>query len=92
MSQTVQQVKRDMVACAKRAYSVGLQTGNGGNLSSRVDGTDQILIKPSGYSVGECTTDNLIAVNLAGKQIIGRILYAQKNNSAWNAGHQGSGI
>jgi L-ribulose-5-phosphate 4-epimerase len=72
MSQTVQQVKRDIVACAKRAYSLGLQTGNGGNLSSRIAGTDQILIKPSGYSFGECTAENLITVNLAGNQIAGK--------------------
>ena len=60
-----------MVACAKRAYDIGLQTGNGGNLSSRVAGTDHIIIKPSGYSFGECTADNLITVNLAGEKVEG---------------------
>ena len=65
------QVKKDIVACARRAYDIGLQTGNGGNLSSRIDGTDRIIIKPSGYSFGECTTANLITVNLAGEQLDG---------------------
>jgi len=65
------QVKKDIVACAKRAYDIGLQTGNGGNLSSRIAGTDRIVIKPSGYSFGECTPDNLITVNLAGEQVEG---------------------
>jgi L-ribulose-5-phosphate 4-epimerase len=65
------QVKTDIVACAKRAYDIGLQTGNGGNLSSRIAGTDHIIIKPSGYSFGECTTENLITVNLAGEKVEG---------------------
>jgi L-ribulose-5-phosphate 4-epimerase len=66
------QVKNDMVACAKRAYNIGLQTGNGGNLSSRIAGTEHIIIKPSGYSFGECTADNLITVNLAGEMVDGK--------------------
>jgi len=71
MADKIDQVKNDIVACAKRAYSIGLQTGNGGNLSSRIAGTDQIIIKPSGYSFGECATNNLITVNLAGEQLDG---------------------
>jgi L-ribulose-5-phosphate 4-epimerase len=71
MANKIDQVKKDIVACAKRAYNIGLQTGNGGNLSGRMAGTDQIIIKPSGYSFGECTTDNLITVNLAGQQLDG---------------------
>jgi L-fuculose-phosphate aldolase/L-ribulose-5-phosphate 4-epimerase len=66
------QVKKDIVACAKRAYDIGLQTGNGGNLSSRLAGTDRIIIKPSGFSFGECTPDNLITVNLAGEPVEGQ--------------------
>jgi len=64
-------VKKDIVACAKRAYGIGLQTGNGGNLSGRIAGTDHIVIKPSGYSFGECTPDNLITVNLTGELVEG---------------------
>lgn len=69
---TTQQLKKDIVACARRAYDCGLQTGNGGNLSSRLAGTDRIIIKPSGFSFGECSPDNLITVNLAGERVEGR--------------------
>jgi L-fuculose-phosphate aldolase/L-ribulose-5-phosphate 4-epimerase len=65
------QVKKDIVACAKRAYDIGLQTGNGGNLSGRIAGTDRIVIKPSGCAFGECTPGNLITINLAGDQVEG---------------------
>jgi L-ribulose-5-phosphate 4-epimerase len=71
MVDTAHQLKKDIVACAKRAYDTGLQTGNGGNLSCRLAGTDRIIIKPSGFSFGECTPDNLITVNLAGEQVEG---------------------
>jgi len=68
---TAHQLKKDIVACARRAYGIGLQTGNGGNLSGRIAGTDHIVIKPSGFSFGECTTENLITVDLSGRQVAG---------------------
>jgi L-ribulose-5-phosphate 4-epimerase len=71
MVDTANQLKKDIVACARRAYDMGLQTGNGGNLSSRIAGTDYIVIKPSGFSFGETTPDNLITVNLAGEKVEG---------------------
>ena len=71
MMDTAHQLKKDIVACARRAYGIGLQTGNGGNLSGRIAGTDHIVIKPSGFSFGECTTENLITVDLSGRQVAG---------------------
>jgi L-ribulose-5-phosphate 4-epimerase len=71
MADSVQQVKKELVACARRAYTIGLQTGNGGNLSARPAGTEQVIIKGSGTSFGECTMDNLVTVNLDGEMIDG---------------------
>ena len=71
MSETVALIKKELLACAQRAYNIGLQTGNGGNLSIRVPGTDLIIIKGSGYSFGECTPDNLVTVNMQGEIIEG---------------------
>ena len=71
MSGDIKNVKKELLACARRAYTIGLQTGNGGNLSARVAGTDKIVIKGSGYSFGECTLDNLVTVNLEGEIIEG---------------------
>lgn len=72
MADRTYQLQKDIVACARRAYDTGLQTGNGGNLSARLAGTDRIIIKPSGFSFGECTTENLITVNLDGEPVEGR--------------------
>jgi L-fuculose-phosphate aldolase/L-ribulose-5-phosphate 4-epimerase len=67
----VDQVKQELVKCARRAYEIGLQTGNGGNLSSRIAGTDRVVIKGSGQSFGECTLENLVTVRLHGQLIDG---------------------
>jgi L-ribulose-5-phosphate 4-epimerase len=71
MTDPIEQVKKELLACARRAYTIGLQTGNGGNLSARPPGTEQVVIKGSGTSFGECTMDNLVTVNLDGEMIDG---------------------
>ena len=71
MADPIEQVKKELLACARRAYTIGLQTGNGGNLSARLDGTEQVVIKGSGTSFGECSMDNLVTVNLDGEMIDG---------------------
>jgi L-ribulose-5-phosphate 4-epimerase len=71
MTDDIKNVKKELITCARRAYTIGLQTGNGGNLSARLAGTDKVVIKGSGHSFGECTLDNLVTVNLAGERIDG---------------------
>jgi L-ribulose-5-phosphate 4-epimerase len=71
MTDPIEKVKKELLACARRAYTIGLQTGNGGNLSARPAGTEQVVIKGSGTSFGECTMDNLVTVNLDGEIIDG---------------------
>ena len=71
MADPIKEVKKELLACARRAYTIGLQTGNGGNLSARLDGTEQVVIKGSGTSFGECSMDNLVTVNLDGEMING---------------------
>jgi L-fuculose-phosphate aldolase/L-ribulose-5-phosphate 4-epimerase len=67
MSDEITRIKEDMIKAASRAYRTGLQTGNGGNLSARVPGTDTVIIKGSGFSFGECTQDNFVMVDLSGE-------------------------
>jgi len=70
MRRKLADVREQVVRAAHRAYSIGLQTGNGGNLSARVPGEKIVVIKPSGSSFGECTAESLVAVDLEG-QVIG---------------------
>jgi len=71
MTDEIAKVKEELLACARRAYAIGLQTGNGGNLSARLTGAEQVVIKGSGTSFGECTMDNLVTVNLDGEMLDG---------------------
>jgi len=71
MARPIEKLKKELLACARRAYAIGLQTGNGGNLSARLVGTEQVVIKGSGTSFGECTLNNLVTVNLDGEMIEG---------------------
>jgi L-fuculose-phosphate aldolase/L-ribulose-5-phosphate 4-epimerase len=70
-SAALRRLKDELVKAARRAYEIGLQTGDGGNLSGRVAGADLIVIKASGFSFGECTPDNLVTVNLKGETVHG---------------------
>lgn len=74
----VMQVKQSLQSNAKRAYEIRLQTGNGGNLSGRIPGTDLIIIKASGCSFEQCQPDNLITVTLDGEQVDGDGLPSQE--------------
>jgi ribulose-5-phosphate 4-epimerase/fuculose-1-phosphate aldolase len=46
MTDSIEEVKKELLACARRAYAIGLQTGNGGNLSARPFPGNQ---NPSGH-------------------------------------------
>ncbi len=69
MTGEINAIKEKMIRAAARAYQIGLQTGNGGNLSCRVPATDTIIIKGSGLSFGECRQDNFVLVNSDGEVI-----------------------
>ncbi|MEM9249365.1 MAG: class II aldolase/adducin family protein [Pseudomonadota bacterium] len=55
-----------LIATARRAFDLGLQTNAGGNLSVRLDSRDAIVIKPSGVGFAECSRENLQVVLLDG--------------------------
>lgn len=57
--------KNDFFQAAKRTYESGIQTGTGGNLSVRLN-DDAMLVKPSGFSYGECAESNLTITNFDG--------------------------
>ena len=71
MSDKAEKVKRALAENARRAYEIGLQSGNGGNLSGRIPGTDLIIIKASGCSFDQCTAEQFVTTTLEGKQVEG---------------------
>jgi L-fuculose-phosphate aldolase len=59
------------MAVAQRLWQRGLIAGSGGNLSLRLPGTSQIMIKPSGMANVDCRPEDLLAVHLHTGDVIG---------------------
>jgi len=67
----LEDVKKDLIEAATRAYRRGIQTGSGGNLSARVPGKDLMVVKPSGISFIDCNQENLVVTDFDGKVVAG---------------------
>ncbi|MBP3892037.1 MAG: class II aldolase/adducin family protein [Solobacterium sp.] len=64
-------IKRELALAAHRAYQRGLQVGNGGNLSARVLGKEEMIIKPSGGSFMDCDENSWMRTDLEGNVLEG---------------------
>jgi len=62
-------IGRELSDFSKRAFNRGLVGGTGGNMSARVPGTDEVLITPTGVSLGDVDPEIYIRVNLDGSVI-----------------------
>ena len=62
--------KNDFLRAARRTYESGIQTGTGGNLSVRLD-DHCMLVKPSGFSYGACSEENMTVTDFSGKLMLG---------------------
>lgn len=63
--------KNDFLSAASRTYASGIQTGTGGNLSARIPGTDLMIVKPSGYTYGQCCEENITITDFEGNLVEG---------------------
>jgi L-fuculose-phosphate aldolase len=63
---TVAQLRRTLVALCHRAYAFNLTPGVSGNMSVRVPGRDLVVIKATGYSLGDMTEAETLLVDLEG--------------------------
>jgi L-ribulose-5-phosphate 4-epimerase len=63
----------EYMAVAQRLWQRGLIAGSGGNLSRRVPGTAQIMIKPRGVANIDCRPETLLAVDLRTGDIVGNL-------------------
>lgn len=69
---TQREIREQMVLACKRAYTRGIQTGSGGNISARVPGEDLMLVKVSGSSFVDCTPEDFITTDFSGTIIEGK--------------------
>ena len=71
MTVGLEDVKKDLIEAAARAYRRGIQTGSGGNLSARIPGEELMVVKPSGISFIDCNQSNLVVTDFDGKVVAG---------------------
>ncbi|MEM2281471.1 MAG: class II aldolase/adducin family protein [Candidatus Bathyarchaeia archaeon] len=69
----IQSLRDRMVHVGKQLYNYGLVVGSEGNISARIPGTNRILIKPSGVSMGFLKAEDFIVVDLDGNKVEGEL-------------------
>ena len=67
----IRPVAEKLVISCQRAYSRGIQTGSGGNVSARVPGKDLMLVKASGSSFIDCTWEGFLITDFDGNIVEG---------------------
>ena len=65
--------KNEYIAASHKAAAAGMAAASGGNISVRIAGTDKLLVKPSGITLGEAAEENLIVTDLHGELVEGNI-------------------
>jgi L-ribulose-5-phosphate 4-epimerase len=69
MTATVAQLRRTLVTLCHRAYAFNLTPGVSGNMSVRVPERDLVVIKATGYSLGDMTEAETLLVDLEGNVV-----------------------
>ena len=72
MTEEVYKIAENLVIASKRAYNRGIQTGSGGNVIARIPGTETMLVKASGGSLGDCTPEGFLITDFDGNLIEGQ--------------------
>lgn len=71
MTEEVKKIAEQLVIACKRAYTRGVQTGSGGNVSARVPGEDLMIVKASGSSFIDSTPDGFVITDFDGNLVEG---------------------
>ena len=71
LEENVKKVAENLVTACKRAYTRGIQTGSGGNVSARIPGEEKMLVKASGSSFADSTPEGFVITDFDGNLIEG---------------------
>ena len=72
MDEQVRKISEELVIACKRAYTRGIQTGSGGNVSARVPGKDLMIVKVSGSSFIDSTPEGFVITDFDGNLVEGK--------------------
>ncbi len=65
-SMDIVRLRKELSDFSVRSFNRGLVSGTGGNMSVRIPGTDEVLITPTGISLGDITPEMNLLMNLDG--------------------------
>lgn len=65
-------LKKELQYVSHKVYQKGFTQATGGNISVRIPGTDHVLIKRSGVSLGEVSREDALIVNMEGEVVEGQ--------------------
>ncbi len=75
-------LREDLCKVGRRLYDRHLTTGAGGSVSVRAPKEEEVLIKPSGFSLADMLPEHVIKVNLTGKILEGE--YRPSTDTPWH--------
>jgi ribulose-5-phosphate 4-epimerase/fuculose-1-phosphate aldolase len=68
-SDEILSLKEEIAEVSKRAFNRGLISGTGGNISARINDTNQVIVTPTAVSLLDVEPASLITVDLEGEII-----------------------
>ena len=68
----LQLLKKELQYVSHKVYQKGFTQATGGNISVRIPGTDHVLIKRSGVSLGEVSLEDALIVDMDGEVVEGQ--------------------
>ncbi len=71
MSSEETALKEQLIKCMVSLHARGLMTGIGGNASVRIEGTEEVLITPSGLYKPDLKPDDIVKIDLDGNTLEG---------------------
>jgi L-fuculose-phosphate aldolase len=85
MSDTLLDLKKELVDVCHRASERWLTAGSGGNISVRIPNTDRYLCTATGVTFQDTAVDNVVEMDLAGRQVSDGAWKPSKEHR-WHAG------
>ena len=68
-NETIVRLREELADFSRRSFTRGLVSGAGGNISVRIPGTDQVLITPTGVSLGDVDAELNLLVHVDGTML-----------------------
>jgi len=76
------ELREELCGIGRRLYERHLTSGAGGSISVRTTKEDEVLIKPSGFSLADLSPEHMVKVNLRGESLEGK--YRPSSDTPWH--------